>query len=221
LRGQDPPRALRLLLIGQVRLNREGLAALLNRDGRLCVTALASTQDVIPDRHEAVDVVVVDAVEAPIVALGAPADERQVIALAELGVVGFLERDASLDELVASVVSAAHGEATLPPRIATTLLRRVTGLAARRNSPDAAPLTVRELQVVDLIAEGLSNKEIATKLCIEVATVKNHVHNILEKLQVSRRSDAVAHLRVIEADDSGPAVFPVAAVRSTTRSRAG
>ena len=60
---------------------------------------------------------------------------------------------------------------------------------------------MRERQVVDLIGEGLSNKEIATELGIEVATVKNHVHNILEKLDVNRRSDAVARLRVVESAD--------------------
>ena len=234
LGGQGPAQAVRILLIGKVRLNREGLAALLDRDGRVRVTALASSVDFNPDHAEPVDVVVVDAddgqasvqhlagsVDAPIVALGTPADEQEVIALAELGVVGFLEREASLDEFVTSVIRAAQGEASVPPRIATTLLRRVTWLAARRNSPDATPLTIRERQVVDLISEGLSNKEIATRLCIEVATVKNHVHNILEKLQVRRRSDAVAHLRVIEADGPRHAGLPVRTARSTTRSRAG
>jgi DNA-binding NarL/FixJ family response regulator len=83
---------------------------------------------------------------------------------------------------------------------------------------DAAALTVRESQVAGLIAEGLSNKEIATRLCIEVATVKNHVHNILEKLGVKRRFDAVARLRLVERDGPEPAL---AEARSTTGFRAG
>ena len=155
--------------------------------------------------------------DAPVVALGALADEEHVVALAELGVLGFVEPDADLDALVAAVAGAARGEAVFPPRIATTLLRRVSSLGVRRRTVDAAALTMRESQVAGLIAEGLSNKEIAARLCIEVATVKNHVHNILEKLGVNRRFDAVARLRLVDGDDLGPAL----ATRSTPRFRAG
>ena len=157
----------------------------------------------VPASHgvasQEVDVVVVDAAsaedgltlvrslrdetDAPIVVLGAPVAERDVIAFAELGVVGFVERDASLDELVSALVTAASGEASLPPRIGATLLRRVAR-ANRQASNPSADLTLREREVVELIGEGLTNKEIAARLSIEVGTVKNHVHNILEKLQV-------------------------------------
>jgi DNA-binding NarL/FixJ family response regulator len=61
------------------------------------------------------------------------------------------------------------------------------------------PLTVRESEIVRLIDQGLSNKEIAVRLGIEVATVKNHVHNLLEKLRVHRRAEAAAHLRARDA----------------------
>jgi two-component system, NarL family, nitrate/nitrite response regulator NarL len=74
---------------------------------------------------------------------------------------------------------------------------------------------------VQLIAEGLSNKEIATRLGIDVATVKNHVHNILEKLDVNRRSDAVARLRVVESADEMPTPLELARARSRPRSTAG
>ena len=60
---------------------------------------------------------------------------------------------------------------------------------------DDADLTRRERQIVGLIDQGLSNKEIASRLCIELPTVKNHVHNILEKLHVRRRGEAVARIR--------------------------
>jgi DNA-binding NarL/FixJ family response regulator len=223
---------IRVVLVADVRLHREGVAALLAGDKRLRVTALARPAADLAPWSNPPDVVIVDAsadggtesirqitsaVRQPIVALGVPDEEQDVIAFAESGVLGFVEREASVEELVASVVSAARGEASFPPRIATTLLRRVSALAAPRRPADAAGLTGRERQIVQLIAQGLSNKEIATRLCIEVATVKNHVHNILEKLQVSRRSDAVARLRVIEGGGSEPAVLR----RSTNRSRAG
>ena len=221
-----------IALLGDVRLNREGLAALLSRDGRVQVAAATPTAHGIPPAGSAVDVIVVDTgadaesqavrdvvdnAPVPVVALGAPDDEQDVIAFAELGVVGFVEREAELDELVASVECAARGEASFPPRIATTLLRRISSLAMRRASPEPTSLTARERQIVQLIAEGLSNKEIGTRLFIEVATVKNHVHNILEKLQVKRRDDAVARLRLVEGEAQAPVAFAPHAARSTTR----
>jgi two-component system nitrate/nitrite response regulator NarL len=227
---------IRVLLIGGTRVCRQGLASLLARDGRLQVTEHVPRVDCTAGPRAPVDVIVVETgahetadalpyaigdADAPVVVLGAPEDEGQVIALAELGVLGFVEREASLDELVASVVGAARGEASFPARIATTLLRRVSSGGTRPRSPDVSSLTVRERQVVQLIAEGLSNKEIAARLVIEVATVKNHVHNILEKLEVNRRSDAVARLRVVESADEMPAPLELVRARSRTRSTAG
>jgi two-component system, NarL family, nitrate/nitrite response regulator NarL len=220
-------------LVGDVRVSREGLASLLARDGRLRVPEHLPRSGAAPPGG-AVDVIVVEASasdgpslpyaiddpDVPIVVLGAPDDDRDVIALAELGVLGFVEREASLDELVASVVNAAQGEASFPTRIATTLLRRVSSGGTWLRSPDVSALTVRERQVVQLIAEGLSNKEIAARLGIEVATVKNHVHNILEKLDVNRRLDAVARLRVVENTDEMSSPLELARARSRTRSTA-
>ena len=143
-------------------------------------------------------------VDAPIVAFAVPDDDRAVIELAEAGVLGFVGRDATLEELVAAVRSAVRGEASLPPHVATALLHRVSAPPPPMPSAEVASLTVRERQIVQIIGEGLTNKEIAARLSIEVATVKNHVHNILEKLQVSRRTEAVARLRLVE-----PAVLEV------------
>jgi two-component system, NarL family, nitrate/nitrite response regulator NarL len=206
-------------------MHREGIAALLAGDERLDVTTLARSVDGLRRSATPTDVVVVDTslddaaerirqmaseTATPIVALGVPDDEQTVVAFAESGVLGFVEREAPVAEVISSVLSAARREASFPPRVATTLLHRISSSAARRASGDAAALTMRERQIVQLIAEGLSNKEIATRLYIEVATVKNHVHNILEKLQVSRRTDAVARLRLIEGGGPGPPVIPFA-----------
>jgi DNA-binding NarL/FixJ family response regulator len=93
-----------------------------------------------------------------------------------------------------------RGEFLCSPGTAATLLRRVAALAAERHTADnGARLTPREQQVVRLIDEGLSNKEIARRLSIEVRTVKNHVHSILEKLQVRRRGEAAARMRAVGA----------------------
>jgi DNA-binding NarL/FixJ family response regulator len=223
---------IRVFIVGRLWLNREALAFFLNRDGRLEVTGHAPATEALQLRQCPTDVIIVDTAgtdgdavgrlaanaDAPIVALGAPDEEDHVIALAELGVLAFVECESGLDALVAAVAGAAHGEASFPPRIATTLLRRVRRLSVRRRAGDPALLTVRESQVAELIAEGLSNKEIAARLCIEVATVKNHVHNILEKLGVNRRFDAVARLRLVERDEPEPAFTEA---RSTTGFRAG
>lgn len=224
-------RLLRVSLVGGLRVNREALAAALDEERGLRVTTSAAPGVV----SQEADVVVVDAAsaadglelvrglfettDAAIVVLGAPDAEHDVIAFAELGVAGFVERDATLDELVSAVVTVASGEGSVPPRIAATLLRRFSRLANRPASPRGADLTMRERQVVDLIGAGLTNKEIAARLCIEVGTVKNHVHNILDKLQVSRRAEAVAHLRLIESDDDARVALAVA--RYTARHRAG
>jgi DNA-binding NarL/FixJ family response regulator len=200
-------------------------------DRRVKVTRLAPTTEPVERVANPADVIVVDTAtydepermqeladlaQEPIVAFGVPGDERHVIALAEAGVLGFVEREASVDQLIECILRAARGEATIPPKFATTLLRRVAALSDRKDAPDPdlAALTVRERQIVEIIAEGLSNKEIAARLSIEVATVKNHVHSILEKLNVSRRSEVVARLRLVESSRFEP-------TRSSSGSRAG
>ena len=81
------------------------------------------------------------------------------------------------------------------PKLRTLLVKRVRALAAELRPPVEATLTTRERQILDLIAQGLTNKRIANELQIEPATVKNHVHNILHKLGVATRAAAVAEVR--------------------------
>jgi two-component system nitrate/nitrite response regulator NarL len=131
-----------------------------------------------------------------LVALGVPEQEDSVIACAEAGVAAFVTRDSSLTELVEIIESALRGETVCSPRMTRALLTRVATLAAERQAhPATGTLTAREAQILGLIDEGLSNKQIAARLFIELPTVKNHVHSILAKLNVSRRTDAVRQLR--------------------------
>ena len=133
--------------------------------------------------------------ETRLIALGVREVERDVVEAAEAGVAGYVGRNASLRELVEAVECTARGESPCPPTIAALLLGRIAA-SARGPSPDlAARLTPREAEIVELIDEGLSNKQIAGRLSIEPATVKNHVHSILEKLDVTRRGEAAAALR--------------------------
>jgi DNA-binding NarL/FixJ family response regulator len=131
-----------------------------------------------------------------VIALGLQDQEEAILMWAEAGAAGFVPRDASLDELLETIGSALRDELLCSPRVAASLLRRLACRASAGPAhPPRAPLTPREAMIVSLIDEGLSNKEIAVRLGIEVATVKNHVHNLLEKLRVHRRAEAAARLR--------------------------
>jgi DNA-binding NarL/FixJ family response regulator len=205
---------IRVLIAADVRLYREGLAATLGRAAALSIVGTAAdwTQCLARTRELAPDVLLLDTAmpeslaaarsvgaaspEVRVVAFGILEEGTELIEFAQAGVAAYVTRDASLDELVASIGSAARGESVLSPRLAAALLQHVASLAVRK--PGDGPerrLTTRELQILSLIDEGLSNKQIARQLSIEVATVKNHVHHILEKLEVSRRADAAAFVR--------------------------
>ena len=204
---------IRLAIVAGIRLYREGLAQVLGRSPHFEITATAARpEEVLPSLAELrPDVVLLDmampdslpAVQAiveavpglRIVALAVADEDDQVLACAEAGVAGYVPRAASLEDLVAVIQSVTRGETICSPRVAASLLRRVAMLAAGRAGLPLAVLTGREREILRLIDRGLSNKEIARDLGIEVATVKNHVHNILEKLKVHRRGEAAARMR--------------------------
>jgi DNA-binding NarL/FixJ family response regulator len=193
---------------------REGLAASLSSRPETEVVAtagcLAEALDLL--RHARPDVLLLDLglpgadevvgaardarPETKVVALAVSDTEQGVLACAEAGVWGYVTRDASVHELVGKMLAVARGELLCDPAIAASLFRRVGELAGRRGAPaDAPALTPREREVLALVSEGLSNKEISRRLSIGVSTVKNHVHHLLEKLQVPRRGAAAARLR--------------------------
>jgi two-component system, NarL family, nitrate/nitrite response regulator NarL len=210
-RGRLAP--VRTLIVAQTRLFREGLADALRpvveldvvgtaRSAQEAWARIAETRPALAlvDTGGADGVALVSALagELPVVALAVPEHEAEIVTLAEAGVAGYVTREAALADVVAAATSVARGETLCSPRVAATLFRRVAALAAearRREAAELPHLTHREQQIIDLIEAGLSNKEIASRLQIEFATAKNHVHNILEKLQVARRADAVARVR--------------------------
>jgi two-component system, NarL family, nitrate/nitrite response regulator NarL len=204
----------RVLILTEVGVHREALARSLGGDGRVGVVgtaadleeALAALDEVGPDivlvdmptpaGADAVRALVVATPEIKVVALAVPEVERDVIAFAEAGAAGYVAREGSMQDLVAVIESVARGECLLSPEIAAKVFRRVATLAREpRLEPIDERLTARELDVLRLIEEGLSNKEIATALSIELPTVKNHVHSVLEKLNVRRRTAAAARAR--------------------------
>jgi two-component system, NarL family, nitrate/nitrite response regulator NarL len=204
----------RLLILGEVGLYREALARSLRRDARFDVVGVAASVEealAVLERVEA-DILLVDtrmpeaadavrglAAAAPqvkLVALAVPEVEREVITFAEAGASAYVTVDGSMDDLASVVRSVERGEVLCSPGMAAGLFRRVGTLARERQlDPIDEKLTRRELDVLRLIEEGLANKEIATALSIELPTVKNHVHRILEKLNVHRRTEAAARAR--------------------------
>ena len=213
---------MRVYLISSMTLHREGLAEVLARRDGIELVGTGADPNAVPLDVIAADgaertIIILDAggvdvtevaprlaraTRARVLAINVPVRERDVIVCAEAGVACCLTTEASIDDLVAAVASVARGEAPCSPWTAAVLTRRVAALARERRAPAAAApvpasarLTVRELQIVELVDQGLSNKEIARQLCIELPTVKNHVHRILEKLGVRRRAEAAAMIR--------------------------
>jgi two-component system nitrate/nitrite response regulator NarL len=204
----------RVLILAEVGVYRDGLARLLARERRFEVVGVAAGvrealvaldkvgPDVVlldmpaPAGANAVRALVAAAPQVKVVVLAVPEVERDVLVFAEAGAAGYVAREGSIADLVAAVESVSRGEVLCSPEIAATLLRRVGALARERAAePIAGRLTARELDVLRLIEEGRSNKEIARALSIELPTVKNHVHSILEKLNVHRRTEAAARAR--------------------------
>jgi two-component system nitrate/nitrite response regulator NarL len=133
--------------------------------------------------------------DTPVLAMGVHDADRDVLACIEAGAIGYVLQDASLDELADAAHRAVRDEPLASPHVIATLMRRLAVLSQNGRRGTVGELTSRELEVVELIEQGLSNKEIATQLSIEVTTVKNHVHSILEKLKVHRRGEAARVVR--------------------------
>jgi two-component system nitrate/nitrite response regulator NarL len=204
-----------VLVLVSVRLYRDGIADAVDRDARFRVVATAATLDEarahLDELERPPDAALVDlglaegagAARAlrdaypsmPVVALGVREVDRDVVSMAEAGVAGLVSRNATLPELLDALEVAVREEALCSPVVTAALLRRVASYAIRDAPAEEPPLTRREREVILLIGKGLTNKQIAGSLRIELPTVKNHVHNILEKLRVSRRTDAVAAAR--------------------------
>lgn len=209
----------RVLLIEDNRLLREGIAEMLDEQRDIEVVAVAEDGDAIdqlsaPDRSP--DVVLLDiglektnSVQlmftlqsklpaARIIAMDILPEQNDIVEIVRAGAAGFIVKSASVQEYVEAIRTVARGESVLPAVLTTSLFTQIVEAALEndeRSLESAIQLTEREKEVVDHIAEGLSNKEIAARLHIATHTVKSHVHNILEKLALRSRLQIAAFAR--------------------------
>lgn len=136
--------------------------------------------------------------QTKIVAFAVSEPDKNVIACAKAGICGYVPKNGTVQDIVLAVLHAVKGELLCSPKFAAILLGQLAALAPESTGlglEHTAKLTAREMEILEQINRGLSNKEIARKLGISSATVKNHVHQLLAKLGVRRRAEALARLR--------------------------
>jgi two-component system, NarL family, nitrate/nitrite response regulator NarL len=205
-----------VLVIEDNRLVRDGLAALLGGHPDLKVVAAVESANtgLAQMRETKPDIVLVDAAlgngdshrlvrdlrkEAPetrVIVMDLLPVQEDVIEFVRAGANGFIVKDATIDDFVKTIRSVSNGADVVPQSLTGTLLSHIADQALSRKGPavlQAVRMTKRERQITDLIAEGMSNKEIAQRLNIALYTVKSHVHNILEKLALHTRLQIAAH----------------------------
>jgi len=208
---------IRVFIVSNVRLHREGLAALLRECPSIEVLGAYSVQEAQNTLNTtATDVALIDAQSASasemvgplrkicarvrILAVGIHETASEVLACAAAGIDGYVPMDAALGDMVAAIENVVRGELVCSPKVAASLYQSI-GLS---RSTDTS-LTTRELQVAELMNRGLPTKEIAWRLGVQPCTAKNHVRNILHKLQVHGRGQAVAKLRNLIGERFGTA----------------
>lgn len=205
-----------IIVLTPVRLFGEGLAHCFDAKPGMCAIALVSdlaglrsalstTQANIAliDVTQGVSLSDVRAISVewphvPLVALGLNEQRQEVVRCGQAGFAGYIARNASIDSLCTTLGEIVEGRLNCPPEISGCLLRalfRKESISEPSESDSDPDLTKRESEVLELLGQGLSNKEISNKLCLSVATVKHHVHNILEKLKLERRAQVMRRVR--------------------------
>jgi DNA-binding NarL/FixJ family response regulator len=204
-----------LVLIDDNRLLREGLAAMIHTQPGFKVLvasadvdeALAKAREAKPDvvlldfgleDHDSLSLTATVHAEVPgarVIVMGLLPVQEDVANYVRAGASGFIMKDASFEDFFATIRAVAGGAEVLPRELTNSLFTQIVRnvpTGSRTRVLEAVRLTNRERQVIELLGEGLSNKEIATRLHIAVHTVKSHVHNVLEKLALRSRLEVAA-----------------------------
>ena len=214
----QPNASIRILLVDDQPLFRGAIASLIAELDDMVVVgeaengleAVEKARELLPDLVVMdVEMPVMDGVEATrliraqlstvkVIMLTVSEADDHVFDAIRFGAHGYLLKDLRPEQLYDMIRSVMRNETPLSPAIAGRLLDEIqSGATKRSSSPDAPtgpPVTRRELEILQLVAEGLSNKEIGRKLSITEGTVKNHVHNALEKLHMENRIQAAAYI---------------------------
>jgi two-component system, NarL family, nitrate/nitrite response regulator NarL len=216
------PMTLRVVVVSDVRLVQEGLSSVLAHRAEVNIVSSVDTLQaraeiarlrphvvlfdaMRPDSVEFVKGLVVSAPTSKVVAFGVKENAEEFLALAAAGTAGYIRDSADSCDVVRVLERVMCDELPCSPRAAASLYRRVATLSqggdgifgVGHGQVDTVQLSRRELQIAELIDRGLTNKEIGRQLGIEAATVKNHIHNLCEKLKVHRRGEAAARVRAI------------------------
>jgi DNA-binding NarL/FixJ family response regulator len=136
--------------------------------------------------------------QGEILLLGMEEDEDLFLAAVRAGASGYLLKDASAGDVIAAVRAISRGEAVCPPRLCMGLIKWVSAKTREELTPraDSKPnLTLRQMQLVTLVAQGLTNKEIASQLNLSEFTVKNHLYRIMKQVDAGTRYEAVESVR--------------------------
>jgi len=214
---------IRILLVEDNRLLRDGITALIKDQRDMRVIASSGNGDALLRlKRFNPEVVLVDlglrgrnslrlvrqmrkeAPRARVVIIDLVPVQAELVEFVRAGVSGFILKDATFTDFVKTIRSVAQGEKVLPPPMTDSLFSQIVEHGARKgrgNPFKSVRMTKREREVIQQIAEGLSNKEIAGKLDIALHTVKSHVHNILEKLALHTRLEIASYAHREEADD--------------------
>jgi DNA-binding NarL/FixJ family response regulator len=211
-------RKIKIVLVEDNRILRDGIKAVINAQADLKVVAASggNHDTMVQARTKKPHVILLDlglrngsglrlvkdlSRELPqvkVIGMGLIPSQLDVIEFVEAGASGFILKDASIDDVLGTIRSVAGGTKILPPTLTESLFTRVIEQALQKGKgalPDAVRMTKREREIIVLIAEGMSNKEIADRLSLSTYTVKSHVHNILEKMALHSRLQIATHFR--------------------------
>jgi DNA-binding NarL/FixJ family response regulator len=212
---------IRVLVVDQSPLMCNMIASVLNKESDMVVMGQATTVmealaqatecDVIlahrtlphQDVLELAQQVATQRPETKLLVMGLPKSEPLILRYIEAGASGYVLCEESTPELIEKSRAVHGGQPLINPGVTAVLMSRIVELNNTRHDYNArldrlTDLTTREREVLNLIAENLSNRQIADRLVVEVGTVKNHVHNILQKLDVDNRHQATAYVSALE-----------------------
>ena len=209
-------RKTKILLIEDNRILRDGIKAIINKQADLRIVAategnhdtLQQARSLKPqvvlidlglrdaDGLRVVTTLTKEMPQTKVIGMGLIPSQQDIIEFVQAGAAGFILKDATIEDVLRTIRLVAQGVRILPPLLTGSLFTHVVDHALRKGKGkllDAVRMTKREREIIVLIAEGMSNKEIAERLSLSTYTVKSHIHNILEKMALHSRLEIATY----------------------------